>query len=97
MYDKSSHSRLRNEEATVISARGCDGDAHDGAETMSMSLVVALSRSSCAPRLRGAPDAGEEVDESRRYHKGAQRVVCGVRLVKLVIYCMIERDSSGVR
>ena len=34
--------------------------------------------------MRGAPDAGEEVDESRRYHKGLTRVpkewcaVCGL-------------------
>ena len=31
-----------------------------------MSLVVALSCSSCALRLRGPPDAGEEVYESRK-------------------------------
>ena len=50
-----------------------DGDGERGylgAEVMS--LVVALSCSSCALRLRGPPDVGEEVDESRRYHKGAQ-------------------------
>ena len=43
-----------------------------------MSLVAALSRSSCVPpqaegRLR------EEVEEARGYHEGARRVVCGVR------------------
>ena len=59
-----------------------DGGGERGRRAETMSMVVALSRSSCAPRLRGAPDAGEEVEESRRYHKGAQRVVCGVRLVR---------------
>ena len=40
-----------------------------------------LSRSSCAPRLRGAPDAGEEGDESRGYHKGCPTI--GVRCAAL--------------
>ena len=50
------------------------GGGERGHRAESTSLVVALSRSSCAPGLRGAPDAGQEVDESRRYHKGVERV-----------------------
>ena len=37
---------------------------------------------------RGPPDVGEEVDESSRYHKGAQRVVCTVTLQT----CMVDRS-----
>ena len=59
---------------------GGGGERGHRAETTS--LVVALSRSSCAPSLGGAPDAGEEGDESRGFHKGCQRAVCGVRLVR---------------
>ena len=44
--------------------------------------MVALSRSSCAPRLKGAPDAGQEVDESRGYQKGVRIVACSVRRVR---------------
>ena len=47
------------------------------------------SRSSCAPRLRGAPDAGQEVDESRRSHKGAKEWC--VRVVQ-----MPNRRKKGI-
>ena len=68
---------------------GGGGERGHRAETTS--LVVALSRSSCAPRLRGAPDAGEEGDESRRYHKGCP--TSGVRCAAFTR----ERDLFGVR
>ena len=68
-----------------------DGDGERGHRAEMTSLVVALSRSSCAPRLRGAPDAGEEGDESRRYHKGCP--TSGVRCAA----CTREKDLSGVR
>ena len=59
-----------------------DGGGEGGHRSEMTSVVVALSCSdSCALKPRGPPDAEEELDESCRYHKGAQRVVCGVRLV----------------
>ena len=66
---------------------GHDGGGGEGghrAETTS--LVVALSRSSCAPRLRGAGGARQTPERKETnpadITRGAQRVVCGVRLVR---------------
>ena len=58
-------------------------------------MVVALSRSSCAPRLRGAPDAGEEVDESTADIIRVPKEWCAVYV--RCAACMIERDLCGVR
>ena len=50
-----------------------------GAEMMG--LVVALSQSSCAPRLRGASGCRAGSRRVPRISQGCPRVVCGVRVV----------------
>ena len=60
-----------------------------------MSLVVALSRSSCAPqaegRLRG------EVDKARGYHDGARRVVCVVQCSESSFCLFSSRWQAFIR
>ena len=56
-----------------------------------------ISCSSCALRLRGPPDVGEEVDDSCRYHKGAQRVVCAcVCAVCADCRIIVDNDREGL-